>query len=313
MYAVDRPLLSETRTCEVDEIPALLAAQGYCMARVCSPDEARKIYEKFWQFLSCINPDLHPDDPSTWTQDAWPYNNNGVMGMYGMGQSGFMWEARTLPGVLDAFASAWGTRNLVTSFDGANMMVPSFMYTDSQLIWPHRDQNPACKERICIQGVLNLADNLGDHDGGLVVWPHSHGIDWTELDPEWQQRSFNHYYRPQKGIVDPDDGRVLRAPAGTLFLWDSRLIHCNTLPTSPTASVRAAAYICMLPRSVLSLQQTCQRFYLFENWSTTTHWPTDTTGNQEVPQSQAFVQGLRSYYRSATMPSSLLQKAVALI
>jgi hypothetical protein len=224
-----------------------------------------------------------------------------------------MWEARTLPGVVDAFTKVWNTPNLVTSFDGANMMIPSFMSTDENILWPHRDQHPQVNTKICVQGVLNLNDNLGDSDGGLVVWPATHFTDWTQLDPQWADRAFNHYYTLKPGMVPETDARILRAPAGTLFLWDSRLIHCNTLPTSPFANVRAAAYVCMLPRNKLTLPERCQRFYLFENWNTTTHWPTCTRPNTEVAESQNFVSGLRTYYRSSTMNRYLLEKAVSLI
>ncbi len=313
MYEADAPLISDTRICEMDEVPFFLESQGYCMVRVCDEAAASRIYEKFWSWMEHVSPGLKQQDPSTWTEENWPYNNLGVMGMYGIGQADFMWEARTLPGVVDAFSRVWNTDNLVTSFDGANMMAPSFMATSKQMLWPHRDQHPTVNTKICVQGVLNLHDNMGDHDGGLVVWPSTHLNDWTRMDPSWAERSFNHYYKLLPEMVSSNDARILRAPAGTLFLWDSRLIHCNTMPTSPFASVRAAAYICMLPRNVLTLPERCQRFHLFETWSTTTHWPTSTVPNQEVPESAQFVKGLRCYYRSSTMNRYLLEYAVSLI
>ena len=53
---------------------------------------------------------------------------------------GASWEARTEPGVLNVFEKLWGTRELITSFDGFNCSMPN--RKDIQWSpWPHCDQN----------------------------------------------------------------------------------------------------------------------------------------------------------------------------
>lgn len=50
-------------------------------------------------------------------------------------------------------------------------------------LWPHRDQAADKGSMLCVQGVVNLTSNEGKYDGGLVVWPGSHLIDWTVKYP----------------------------------------------------------------------------------------------------------------------------------
>ena len=88
------------------------------------------------------------------------------------------------PTVIDAFAKLWGTDELLVSFDGMNLTLPT---KDLQPTtpWPHVDQNPNRKGMQCVQGILNLAPN-GPDDGGLVVLKGSHNENETffKLHPE---------------------------------------------------------------------------------------------------------------------------------
>ena len=86
-----------------------------------------------------------------------------------------MWRARALPRVRDAFAAIWGTHDLLTSFDGANVFRPwndrPEWRTDGG--WYHVDQGTAKQGCHCVQGLLTLTD-ASYHTGGLVVVPGSH-------------------------------------------------------------------------------------------------------------------------------------------
>ncbi|RUS21600.1 hypothetical protein BC937DRAFT_92144 [Endogone sp. FLAS-F59071] len=81
--------------------------------------------------------------------------------------------------------------------------------------------------------------------------------------------------------ITPSNSVTLRAPAGTLMLWDSRTIHCNRPPT-PQGRTRAVAYVCMFKRDRATpaiLQERCE---YYETWRTTTHWPTPVTAHPEA-------------------------------
>jgi hypothetical protein len=47
-----------------------------------------------------------------------------------------VWETRTDPAVLDAFTKVFGTNELITSFDGASVMLPGQKAADLGR-WPH--------------------------------------------------------------------------------------------------------------------------------------------------------------------------------
>lgn len=301
-------MLSYTRKSALEEVQSDLATQGFCMVECASREEADSILSGMWSWLEGLGRGILRDDPATWSN--WPHQNRGVIGMYGIGQADFMWRARTLPGVRAAYTAVWGESDLVVSFDGANMMLPD--KPEQPTLWPHRDQQPGTG-LMCVQGALHLTDNLGDHDAGLVVWPGSHRIDWSEEDPFWRERSYGHYYEAPAGRFTAETAVVLRADAGTLCLWDSRLIHCNIKQTKPQAPLRSAAYICMIPRRRLNIRQQLQRICLFETWCTTTHWPTLPIPNHETNDALPVLDSLRTAFRSTTMPDDLLSAACALL
>ncbi|KAG9320392.1 hypothetical protein KVV02_005210 [Mortierella alpina] len=147
-------------------------------------------------------------------------------------------------------------------------------------MWPHRDQRPSRQGRVCVQGLYNMLPNTSPADGGLVVYPRTHTIDWTERYIK-AKTSGDWYVVPTEAPeVDPKNAAVLRTPAGCLLLWDSRLIHCNRPPTAQ-GRTRAVSYVCMLPRGNTTRSVMAQRQKLYSTSRTTTHWPYPVTVNNE--------------------------------
>ncbi|KAG0044139.1 hypothetical protein BGZ83_010634 [Gryganskiella cystojenkinii] len=152
--------------------------------------------------------------------------------------------------------------------------------TGSYRMWPHRDQKPSRQERICVQGLYSMLPNTGPSDGGLVVYPRTHTIDWTERDV--RAKTSGDWYRTPTDApeIDPKNAAVLRTPAGCLLLWDSRLIHCNRPPTAE-GRTRAVSYVCMLPKGNATKAALAQRQKAYTAFKTTTHWPYPVTVNDE--------------------------------
>merc|ERR1719469_857134 len=75
---------------------------------------------------------------------------------FGIGQSEFMWAVRSLPRVRAAFATLWGTFDLITSFGGAVVHRPAELKAGS--LGYHLDQHPVDRPNPfdCVQGILNL-------------------------------------------------------------------------------------------------------------------------------------------------------------
>jgi hypothetical protein len=60
---------------------------------------------------------------------------------YGIGHTQMMWNLRAEPGVAAFYELYWGTKDLLTSFDGANLTIPSEPSKANK--WNmHTDQGP---------------------------------------------------------------------------------------------------------------------------------------------------------------------------
>jgi hypothetical protein len=103
----------------------------------------------------------------------------------------------------------------------------------------------------CIQGAVALTDS-GPSDGGFVCYEGSHKLhreffknkiasDSTfKISKDWYKFELvemRHYNKCPR--VKPE------VEAGSVILWDSRTVHHNEAPTTPT--VRMAVYVCYQP------------------------------------------------------------------
>lgn len=220
--------------------------------------------------------------------DAWlaglpapPVTFRGIVNSYGIGQAAFMWKIRLA--VAGVFAALWGAApaDLLTSFDGALCAEPVARHTP-RAFWPHIDQSPVNREFSCVQAAVYLAGNTGEQDGGLVVWPGSHLANWPDLIPHSAGVKKNFFSIPPGFGLGP--GRILRAPAGTLVLWESRLVHMGLPPLAPAGRRRAVAYVCMTPRLWASEGVLRKRQLYFETHRTTTHLPHRVTVCADSPR-----------------------------
>lgn len=137
--------------------------------------------------------------------------------------------------------------------------------------WPHIDQHPTEPGRQSIQGALNLYDS-GLEDGGLVVYSGS-----MENHSNWDPTQKWVKPDPSSPVLSRYERIKVCAPAGTLFLWDSRTVHCNQPPSPTRNSVdpipRMVIYICMTPASMCTPSELEKKRQAFWNGDTTSHWP----------------------------------------
>jgi hypothetical protein len=256
----------------------------------------------FWDLVEQMHPRIRRNDPSTW--DEWIADPGvGIMSGFGVGQSPFMWHARTLPKVKQAFTQVWDTDDLLVSFDGCGVFRPPERNPTwrTKGAWYHIDQNCYKKPGLhAVQGLVNYFPS-GPHDGGFVVVPKSsHMINAAfEKHNDICSGTSGHYVkmRPELGFWKEARASIgkrdttnkydllpvkLVIEAGDMVLWDSRTIHCNhpvtKLSPDPEAAnrlKRLTAYICMTPASLAqNLEELVKyRIYAFQKGVTTTHWP----------------------------------------
>lgn len=153
-------------------------------------------------------------------------------------------------------------RGLITSFDGMTFFRPSPKFKTTSPWW-HVDSNG----EKCTQGLVLLTPTSAG-SGGLVVVPRSHLLlSVTLADRASQGKSNTTNFLPitwntdtMKRLFQTCGGAVMvTAPAGSISLWDSRLIHSNSPKLRALSSderkaqpftgfTRLGFYVCMIPR-----------------------------------------------------------------
>ncbi|GAA5857284.1 hypothetical protein JCM8547_002201 [Rhodosporidiobolus lusitaniae] len=257
-----------------------VATKGYAVVPAIAVEDALKIRDKAHDWLEGFPYGYKRDDPSTFKLEHLPVNMKGGMYHgYGIGHTDWVWETRTAQGVRDAFAKAWGTDELITSFDGASIMLPGRRDVHDAGRWPHIDQNPFREGFYCLQGIVNLNYN-GEKDGGLLVLEGSSRlmrqyfadtgrtetrswgpVDWAGFEPEEEEWFFERGCKWVKVCAQPGD----------LILWDSRTMHMNCVPVGEVD--RTNTYVCMAPAKLMSEEDRQLRVKAFEDWQPTTHVP----------------------------------------
>jgi len=278
---------------------------GYVVVKnVASESEVAAGISLFWDLCEKQVPSIKRNDPSTWGDSTWVASTvNGIAAGYGIGQSEFLWHARLLPKVKEAFAHIWETDDLLVSFDGCGVFRPP-EYDPKWLTrgaWYHIDQNLVKRPGLhAVQGAVNFFPS-GPTDGGFVVVPKSHRMmdeavvkhpdlfgarqaDYFPMHADmgfWQSAREAITKRTNENKYDLLPVKVNLDP-GDLVLWDSRSIHCNHPPTKISADPdaknrlkRLAAYVCMTPAKLAAnIEELAKkRIFAFHKGVTTTHWP----------------------------------------
>jgi ectoine hydroxylase-related dioxygenase (phytanoyl-CoA dioxygenase family) len=256
---------------------------GYAVVKGAIPAERAKSYQqRAFAWLKSFGTALDIDNPETWTKENLPVQSKiNTFSAYGVAHEKFMWDARMEPGVLAAFATLWGTEDLLVSFDALNVTFPNRKDKPRKAPWPHIDQSPLRKGLQCAQGVINLSHS-GPEDGGLLVYPGSHLLSEeffeTQTDKKtWQVRDGYDFTEEQvKWFTDRGiKTHKVCAEPGDLLIWDSRTIHWGTEPTEKGNTIRTVIYASYAPAYLASPETLEKKAKVFRAWESTTHWAHD--------------------------------------
>jgi len=187
--------------------------------------------------------------------------------------------------VRKVFAELWGTERLVVSFDGAGMFRPYGLnrkWKPTKKNWYHLDQAHQKRGLHCIQGLVTLKDAT-EETGSLVVVPRSHRFHNDILSRyKGDKSNFLSVKVNDRVLTEGDIGpRMVKARAGDLVLWDSRTVHCNTVPLVERNRallegkdlIRSVMYVCYTPAVWCSEETFEKRIAGVELGETCTHWP----------------------------------------
>merc|ERR1712096_171019 len=141
------------------------------------PEDVQKARSLYWDWLESLGSGLDRKDPSTWTNRNWPGSALGFTTTHGGGHTDASWFIRAHPRVNQAFATIWGTEDLLTSFDTFicwrpwwdEELMEKWKYQKPYVERLHIDQNPFRKRgRHCVQGMIPLFP-VNREVGGLQV------------------------------------------------------------------------------------------------------------------------------------------------
>ncbi|KAI0137195.1 phytanoyl-CoA dioxygenase [Xylariales sp. AK1849] len=235
-----------------------------------------------------------PHDRAVRYQDTWHKDNlpvqtpRNTFDSYGISHEKFMWDARMEPGVLNAFATIWGTDELLVSFDSLNVTFPNRKDIPKIGAWEHLDQSPLRRGLHCVQGFINLSPS-GPEDGGLVVYPGSHALNDDFFDTQtgkstWSPIDRYIFSREQLVWFNARGIRPLKvnADVGDLILWDSRTIHYGAEPQETSNQIRTIIYAAYTPARLASPEQIALKKEAFQKYGGTTHWPHDNIIQRET-------------------------------
>lgn len=226
----------------------------------------------------------------------WPSSMYGIFQQYGLGQTEWAWWIRAYPTINKVFEALYSGQEIqqetkeaetemVTSMDAVGVMAPPELRPlpsgarkqrpgfDRGNRWWHFDQGITEGLR-CIQGFVAITDSDED-DGTFVCLPGSHkyhsefmrtfGCNYTDAGDWIKPNPFE-----LKWIMDKaglNEVRV-KAPQGSLVLWDSRLLHCNAPPVQGRAHPdrwRMVTSLFLLVLCCTSLTKGCRSFMCVNN------------------------------------------------
>ena len=275
------------------------------VGNVLTPKKVDTYVGRMWSWFEQLGTGIDRNDPATWRGDAWPRNIHGILQHYRCGHAQFVWDIRTEPKVVGSFSKLWSVEpdQLLTSFDGFCFMKGPAVSKG----WPHWDQGSSKQGLQAVQGLVTLTSVESDADGGLVVWDKSHtlhadywreygiksGGDWYKV-PEDHMKSMEREYDIKRVVV--------KAPAGSLILWDSRTIHHNQPPAKGNPKQRACVYVCMTPRAKATPKNIEKRQSAFTNLRMTTHWPHTVRLFPENPRHYGKLEALSKFKLRVSPP-----------
>lgn len=250
-----------------------LKEHGWTVVPVLS-DKFKEYKSLYWDMLEDMNKFLKRNDSSTWKKGNEPHNSHGVI-RHSFGHTKLQWDIREQ--VHGIFADIYGTDKLSCSFDGGGVMFPTEQ--DKFKEWFHTDYPRSLarlnnrldsnKTPYSIQGIFYLTDSMDINSGGFICIDKSHLL----------YDAYHNKYRVN-GIagsgININDKLIkskkwlkINVPAGSILLFDSRLMHCNI---TPTIGYRMVLYIAMAPTSWVPKQDQVKRKKYQEENRMTTHW-----------------------------------------
>ena len=269
----------------LDEIKTLMKENGFVIVQnVLSDNECREMIEGMWSSLSKItNYRFSIEKPNTWNylKELKPFRNIYVTN--GIVHANFIWNLRQNTNVLKIFSTIYDCKieDLLVSFDGASVHMPSGKGNNgnSSRSWYHVDKSfEKKKQKIqCYQSWITGLD-VNDEDYTIGFFRGSHHS-FDEFGTKFGINNQNNFYKlktkeEMKFYEDKHDQIRIKCPAGSLVLWDSRVLHSGLVPMKDrkVPNFRAITFLSYGRRCDTNKRTLNRRREIFEKRRATTHW-----------------------------------------
>lgn len=279
----------------IDNVKQKLEEYGVAIIpKLLNSIEIKKMNEGMWNTLEHISQNfdvpISRNNSETYKKiyDLYP-NHSMLIQHWGIGHSQFIWDLRQNEKIINIFSKIWDVPkdNLLVSFDGASIHMPPEITKRGYFKnnWFHTDQSFNRNEFECVQSWVTGYD-VNEGDGTLKFLEKSHlyhddfinkfrnGIDINKIKKDWYKleniEQLKFYTKTKKCLE-----KCIKCPAGSIVLWDSRLIHCGQEPLKERKkhNFRNVVYICMHSREYANDKLLDKRIKAFNEMRMTTHWP----------------------------------------
>lgn len=284
-------------TTTLENVKQQLATYGVAVVpNILTEDECIKFRDDIWTELNHVSQGrFDVKDETTWKEffNFFPLRSM-LLQHFSLGHMKPIWEIRQHPKVLEVFEKIWGVNKdeLLVSFDGLSVNLPPEKthrgwYMNKN--WFHTDQSFKKKGLQCVQGFVNLYP-VNDKDATLAILERSHRAqeyfnetfnptckgDWYKLTEDEYKFYTDRGYFPY----------AVRAPIGSIVLWDSRTIHQGKEPekTRTVPNFRMIPYICMMPRTTSNEKALHKKRKAFDDLRITNHWANNPKLFPKVPR-----------------------------
>ncbi|HMP29263.1 MAG TPA: hypothetical protein PKD85_06670 [Saprospiraceae bacterium] len=279
----------EKYVCDKESIHITLKKYGVAIVRsVISKETVELAKDGMWDYLeqATVNFDIpiSRDNKETWKSVKKLLPTKGMLMQNYIGHANFLWLLRQNEHVIDLFSHIWGVphEDLICSFDGAGILLPTEEKERQQPDWKHLDQNPGPGRNglECVQSWVTLYPvNEGDATLGIFEGGHKYHKEFGKRFPpidkkDWylfKQEHYDFFVKEKKC----KNVRIYDLEPGDVVLWDSRTPHSGLkpLPNQKKPNIRCVAYISMTPREFATAANLRKKTKAFEERRMTSHWP----------------------------------------
>ena len=265
-----------------DNFLEVLDKYGVCVIpNILSEEDCKKWRNNIWEDLKYLHQDRFDiNDEKTWKNffDMFPAHSFLIQ-HFGVAHLQSVWDIRQDEKLAEIFAKIHKVKkeDLRSSFDGISVGLPPEKtnrgwYRNS---WLHCDQGSKRKGRVCVQGQVNLYP-VNEGDASLVILEGSHMyhqefFENKENDEDWYMlNDEDKEWYSNKGCKE----YLIKAPIGSLILWDSRTIHAGheVQKGREEENFRMVVYVCHLPKNFFDKRSISRREKAFNEKRVLNHW-----------------------------------------